>query len=67
MNDNKKEEVDSEAIMMTLDQISQTMEIMTSVVGRLRGYITEKQELSSVSNQEDCVLEAFNANPHTRH
>ena len=34
-------DVDNETILMTLDQIGQTIDIMTNVVGRLRGYITE--------------------------
>ncbi len=42
MSDNKKAEVDSETILMTLDQIGQTIDIMTNVVSRLRGYITEQ-------------------------
>lgn len=42
MSDNKKSDVDSETILMTLDQIGQTIDIMTNVVGRLRGYITEQ-------------------------
>ena len=44
MSDSKKAEVDSETILMTLDQIGQTIDIMTNVVGRLRGYITEQIE-----------------------
>ncbi|ARN74554.1 hypothetical protein [Oceanicoccus sagamiensis] len=42
MSDDKKADVDSETILMTLDQIGQTIDIMTNVVGRLRGYITEQ-------------------------
>lgn len=42
MSDDKKAQLDSETILMTLDQIGQTIEIMTNVVGRLRGYITEQ-------------------------
>ena len=44
MSENKKADVDSETILMTLDQIGQTIDIMTNVVGRLRGYITEQVE-----------------------
>ena len=40
MKEDKKARVDSETILMTLDQIGQTIDIMTNVVGRLRGYIT---------------------------
>ena len=43
-SDDKKGQVDSETILMTLDQIGQTIDIMTNVVGRLRGYITEQTE-----------------------
>lgn len=38
----KKTAVDTETILLTLDQIGQTIDIMTNVVGRLRGYITEQ-------------------------
>ena len=44
MSDDKKAQVDNEAILLTLDQIGQTIDIMTNVVGRLRGYITEHME-----------------------
>ena len=44
MSENKKADVDSETILMTLDQIGQTIDIMTNVVGRLRGYITEQTD-----------------------
>ena len=44
MSDDKNAEVDSETILMTLDQIGQTIDVMTSVVGRLRGYITEQAD-----------------------
>lgn len=52
MADNKKDVVDSETILMTLDQIGQTIDIMTSVVGRLRGYITEQIDNPSTKNFE---------------
>jgi hypothetical protein len=35
-------QMDTETILMTLDQIDQTIDIMTSVVGRLRGYLNEQ-------------------------
>lgn len=44
MSNDKKTQLDSETILMTLDQIGQTIDIMTNVVGRLRGYITEQLE-----------------------
>ncbi|WP_019531001.1 hypothetical protein [Dasania marina] len=44
MNEQKKVPVDTETILMTLDQLSQTIEIMTTVVGRLRHYVCEQQQ-----------------------
>ena len=43
MSDNKKTASDNETILMALDQISQTIDVMTSVVGRLRTYLQEKE------------------------
>ncbi|TDG12529.1 hypothetical protein E2F43_13100 [Seongchinamella unica] len=39
MSDNKPKE--TETILMALDQISQTIDVMTSVVNRLRNYVQE--------------------------
>ena len=39
---------DTETIMMALDQISQTIDVMTSVVGRLRNYV-QQQETAAAS------------------
>jgi hypothetical protein len=41
MNNNDKNPKDTETILMALDQISQTIDVMTSVVGRLRTYLQE--------------------------
>jgi len=41
MDNEKKTPEDSETILMALDQISQTIDVMTSVVGRLRTYLQE--------------------------
>jgi hypothetical protein len=43
MSDNKKDATDTETILMALDQVSQTIDVMTSVVGRLRTYLHEKE------------------------
>ncbi len=43
---------DNETIMMALDQISQTIEVMTSVVGRLRTYVRQQESASSEQKQE---------------
>ena len=39
--------LDKESIMMTLDQLDQTIEIMTNVVNRLRGYMVAQDEIPS--------------------
>lgn len=52
MSDNKKAQLDSETILMTLDQIGQTIDIMTNVVGRLRGYITEQLDANDAQSTE---------------
>ena len=41
MNNNDKNPKDTETILMALDQISQTIDVMTSVVGRLRTYLQD--------------------------
>lgn len=47
---------DNETIMIALDQISQTIEVMTSVVGRLRTYV-QQQESSSSKQQPEASTE----------
>ncbi|EED31530.1 hypothetical protein NOR53_2598 [gamma proteobacterium NOR5-3] len=37
------EQNDNETILMALDQISQTIDVMTSVVGRLRHFVQEQE------------------------
>ena len=55
MSTDKKEPVDSEKILITLDQIGQTIEIMSSVVGRLRGYINENNDHTLATANSDDV------------
>jgi argininosuccinate lyase len=43
MSENKKPQNDTETILMALDQISQTIDVMTSVVGRLRTYLQQQE------------------------
>ena len=59
MSDDKKAQLDSETILMTLDQIGQTIDIMTSVVGRLRGYITEHMDASEQSTNDSTSSNKF--------
>ena len=43
MANNNKNPSDTETILMALDQISQTIDVMTSVVGRLRNYMHQQE------------------------
>ena len=43
---------ETETIMMALDQISQTIEVMTSVVGRLRTYVQQQETAAAESASE---------------
>ncbi|MEM1403709.1 MAG: hypothetical protein AAGG55_10295 [Pseudomonadota bacterium] len=54
MKDKEHDQNDNETILMALDQISQTIDVMTSVVGRLRHFV-EEQELT----QEAEIKEAM--------
>ena len=42
MNDSKYKENDPEKTLITLDQLSQTIEVMTSVVNRLRKHLSQQ-------------------------
>jgi hypothetical protein len=52
MSDNKKATTDTETILMALDQISQTIDVMTSVVGRLRTYLQEQENARQTGEAE---------------
>jgi len=70
MTSEKKSDVDNETILMTLDQIGQTIDIMTNVVGRLRGYITEHLDdvdRSAMENNETSSPAIRRSNSHTLH
>ena len=63
MNKSDKNPSDNETILMALDQISQTIDVMTSVVNRLRNYVqqqevaaTEKSTEVSAEMQSDRIL-----------
>lgn len=62
MSDNDKP-TESETILMALDQIGQTIDVMTSVVNRLRNYVqqqevatTEKSKEQAAEMQSDRIL-----------
>jgi len=47
-----KNPTESETILMALDQISQTIDVMTSVVGRLRNYMQQQQSTAADQKKE---------------
>ena len=53
MANNNKNPSDTETILMALDQISQTIDVMTSVVGRLRNYM--QQQESAAADQKKSL------------
>ena len=55
MSDNKRATTDTETILMALDQISQTIDVMTSVVGRLRTYLQEQESVRKTEAAEDMA------------
>jgi len=52
MEKSDKNPSESETILMALDQISQTIDVMTSVVGRLRTYVQEQDAAAHDSRKE---------------
>lgn len=52
MGSSNKNPSDTETIMMALDQISQTIDVMTSVVGRLRNYMQQQQTAAADQKKE---------------
>ena len=52
MNKSDKNPSDNETILMALDQISQTIDVMTSVVGRLRNYVQQQELAAADKNTE---------------
>jgi hypothetical protein len=56
MANNNKNPSDTETILMALDQISQTIDVMTSVVGRLRNYM-HQQESAAADKKKDLQAE----------
>ena len=47
-----KDPSETETILMALDQISQTIDVMNSVVGRLRNYMNEQQAAAAEKQPE---------------
>lgn len=57
MSNNDKSAADNETILMALDQISQTIEVMTSVVGKLRNHMERKEEAAADQRQKELQAE----------
>ncbi len=43
-SDNRKAPVDPETILFTLDQLTQTVDVMNRVITKLRGYVQQNME-----------------------
>lgn len=56
MAEGDKTRSENETIMMALDQISQTIDVMTSVVGRLRNYM-EQQEAAAAGKEQESLAD----------
>lgn len=57
MSNNDKNAADNETILMALDQISQTIEVMTSVVSKLRNHMERKEAAAADQQQNDLQAE----------
>ena len=56
MSDSGKN-TDTETILMALDQISQTIDVMTSVVGRLRTYLKQQETAAAGDKSRELEVE----------
>lgn len=60
MSEKKYSENDPERTLITLDQLSQTIEVMTSVVNRLRQHLSDqvmaKREIEALERAQDQAL-----------
>ena len=57
MEKNDKPGSENETILMALDQISQTIDVMTSVVGRLRTYMQEQEAAAATEPSQELQAE----------
>ena len=57
MSRSDKSPSETETIMMALDQISQTIDVMTSVVGRLRNYMERQEAAASEQGVETTTAD----------
>jgi hypothetical protein len=57
MSNSGKNHTDTETILMALDQISQTIDVMTSVVGRLRTYLKQQESAAAIEKSRELDAE----------
>lgn len=62
VSNNETATTDTETILMALDQISQTIDVMTSVVGRLRSYLLEQESMRKSETTAEQALAQADAN-----
>jgi len=53
MSDSDKRPTNNETILMALDQLGQTIDVMTSVVGRLRDYLQQQEAAAATEKSRD--------------
>ena len=56
MSDREKNPTETETVLMALDQLGQTIDVMTSVVGRLRNYL-QQQEAALADQAKELQVE----------
>jgi hypothetical protein len=59
MSSGHPEKIDTETILLTLDQIDQTIEIMTSVVARLKSYLYANLEEGQLELELDSSSDSI--------
>jgi hypothetical protein len=57
MDNSDKNPSDTETILMALDQISQTIDVMTSVVGRLRSYMQQQESAAADQKKTESAAD----------
>ena len=61
MAEKKDVEKNSEQTLITLDQLSQTLEVMTCVVDRLKSHLTRQMSLNAEMFQDEAKIEKAEA------
>lgn len=67
MSQNKKAQLDTETMLMTLDQLGQTIDIMTSVIVRLRDHIEQSEEANTTKTTTTTTNLTYPSATHTLH